>query len=491
MAQPVESVTSFTQPYDPSLYNEDLAPVSPEKKTWSWVNFTTVWMGMVHNIVSYETAASLLGLGMSVSQAIFTVVVANAILILAMCLNSVAGAKYGLPFPVLARAAFGHRGAQIPVFFRAFVAIFWFSIQAYAGSEALSTVLGALIPGWNHLGAHHVIGMGLNMLIAVLAFWLLHAWIVSHGIERVRHFELWAGPLVIVLGLGLVGWALSVAHGFGPAFSEPSRLHGAKFWSVFGLTVTGLIGSWSTLVLNIPDFTRFARSQKDQVVGQAVGLPGTAILFSFMSIVITSGTLIAFGKAVIDPVQLIGHFHSPVVQVLGCLALVVATLSVNVAANLVSPAYDLVNMFPKRLNFVRAGLIAIVVGFLFAPWAWYDNAGVIFSVLNAIGGGLGPVAGIMMADFYLVRKRQYEVDAFYTADGGFRYRAGWNPKALVSLGAGLLASFIGLLAPSLSELYNYSWFLGLFVGGLCYAMLMTLGEDPVRHEDDWLVGDIE
>ncbi|GEO25283.1 putative allantoin permease [Alicyclobacillus acidoterrestris] len=457
---------------DPTLYNEDLAPVSSEQRTWGWLNFTTVWMGMVHNIVAYETAASLLSLGMSVWQALLTVIVANAVLIVAMCLNSVAGARYGLPFPVLVRAAFGHKGAQIPVFVRAFVAIFWFSIQAYAGSEAVGAVFGALIPGWASLGHYHIIGMGLNTAIAVALFWLLHIWVVSHGINRVKYFELWAGPLVIVLGLCLVVWSITVAHGFGPAFTQPSKLHGVAFWQAFGLSVTGLVGTWSTLVLNIPDLTRFSRSQKDQIVGQAIGLPGTAILFSVMSIVITSGTLIAFGTAVTDPVQLLGKFNNPIVLMFGAFALLIATLSVNVAANVVSPAYDLVNLFPKKLNFVRAGVISVVIGLCFAPWLWYDNGGVIFSVLNAIGGGLGPVAGIMLADFFMIKRRKYDVLSFYRSDSEYRYTNGWNLRAIGALVIGLIAAFIGLVVPVLSILYTYSWFIGVIVGGVAYVLLM-------------------
>lgn len=458
---------------DKTLYNEDLAPIPLEKRTWGWLNFTTVWMGMVHNIVSYEVAGSLLALGMNVWQAMTTVVVANVILIAAMWLNSIAGAKYGVPFPVLIRSAFGYNGAKIAVLVRGFVAIFWFSIQAYSGSQAVGAVLGTLIPGWNDLSSINVLGMGLNMAIAVILFWALHAFVISHGMEQVKYFEMWAGPLVIVLGLGLTVWALVTAHGLGPIFSEPSKLSNVQFWGLFGLSVTGLIGSWSTLVLNIPDFTRFSRSQKDQIIGQAIGLPGTAILFSVMSIIITSGTVIAFGKPIWDPIILLQRFGNPIVLVVGAFALLIATLSVNVAANVVSPAYDLVSLFPKKLNFVKAGMLSIILAFLFVPWLWYDNAGTIFNVLGAIGGGLGPVAGIMMADFYVVRKRVYKINAFYQKDGEYGYRNGWNWNAIISLVIGLIVAFIGLVIPALQSLYAYSWFLGLIVGFITYSLLMA------------------
>lgn len=457
---------------DPSLYNEDLAPLEKGKRNWNWLNYTTVWMGMVHNIVAYETAGSLLGLGMSVWQALATVIAANIILIIAMWLNSAAGAKYGIPFPVLIRASFGYKGAQLPIIIRAFVAIFWFAVQAYLGSKAVGAVLGALIPSWNSLSSIHVLGMGLNDALAVALFWILHAWVISHGMERVKFFELWAGPLVIVLGLALVIWAISVSNGLGPLFDEPAKLTGGAFWSAFGISITGLIGTWATLILNIPDFTRFARSQKDQVIGQAIGLPGTAIIFAIMSIITTSGTIIAFGRPIWDPVELLQQFGNPIVLFLGAFALLIATLSVNVAANVVSPAYDLVNLFPRKLNFIKAGLISIVVALFFAPWLWYNNSGTIFNVLGAIGGALGPVGGIMIADYYLIARRKYDLASFYKKDGIYEYTNGWNVKALIALLIGLIASFIGLIIPALKELYTYSWFLGIGLGFISYLFLM-------------------
>jgi NCS1 family nucleobase:cation symporter-1 len=457
---------------DPTLYNEDLAPIKKEKRDWNWLNYTTIWMGMVHNIVAYETAGSLLSLGMSVWQALATVIVANFVLIIAMWLNSTAGAKYGLPFPVLIRAAFGLKGAHIPVLIRAFVAIFWFAVQTYAGCKAVGAVMGLLIPGWNSLESISILGMHLNDAISFTVFWILHAYVVSHGMKRVKIFELWAGPLVIVLGLGLVVWAIYTAKGLGPLFSEPSKLTGGEFWQIFFLSVTGLVGIWSTLVLNIPDFTRYARSQRDQVLGQAIGLPGTAIIFALMSIIITSGTIIAFGKPIWDPVELLKQFNNPIVLVLGAFSLLIATLSVNIAANVVSPAYDLINLMPKKLNFVKAGMISMVLAVFFAPWLWFDNAGAIFNAFGAIGGALGPVAGIMIADFYLVRKREYDLKSFYTASGAYAYKNGWNPQGYIAFALGLIAAFIGLVIPALHSLYTYSWFLGVGVGFLSYALLM-------------------
>ncbi|MFT8322967.1 MAG: NCS1 family nucleobase:cation symporter-1 [Bacillus sp. (in: firmicutes)] len=478
----VTEETTVLKVKDPSLYNEDLAPVPKAKRNWTWLNYTTVWMGMVHNIVAYETAGSLLGLGMNVWQALGTVIFANIILIVAMWLNSSSGAKLGVPFPVLIRASFGYKGAQFPIIIRAFVAVFWFAVQAYAGSKAVGAVLGVLIPGWNSLADIQFIGMGLNDAIAVALFWILHAVIISHGMERVKFFELWAGPLVIVLGMGLVIWAIVVAKGLGPLFNEPSTLSGAAFWKVFWISVTGLVGTWATLILNIPDFTRFARSQKDQMIGQGIGLPGTAIIFSIMSIITTSGTILAFGRPIWNPVELLQAFGNPIVLILGAFSLLIATLSVNVAANVVSSAYDLVNLFPKKLTFVKAGLISIVLAVFFMPWLWFNNAGTIFSILGAIGGALGPVAGIMIADYHIVKRKKYDLASFYDKNGEYAYKKGYNPKAFIALIIGLVASFIGLMIPALKDLYTYSWFLGIGFGAISYIVLMQSAKKETSME---------
>lgn len=457
---------------DPSLYNEDLAPVPKERRTWDWINYSTIWMGMVHNIVSYELAASLLALGMSVWQALGAVILSNVVLIAAVWLNSVAGTKYGLPFPVLIRASFGYRGAHIPVLIRAFVGIFWFAAQAYAGSKAVGAIITVVYPGWASLGRISLLGMGLQDWIGFAVFWLLHAWVISHGMERIRHFEMWAGPLVIILGFGLVGWAIHAAGGLGPLFAIQGTMSGGTFWNSFFLSVTGLIGVLATLVLNIPDLTRYSRSQKDQVLGQAIGLPVMMTVFAFMSILITAGTIIAFGKPITDPVQVLLQFKNPLVVLLGAFSLLVATLSVNIVANVVSPAYDLVNLLPTKLNFVKAGMASIIIGLFFAPWLWFDNASTIYTILGAIGGTLGPVAGIMLTDYYWVRRSHYDVNRLFMKQGEFSYIKGWNPNALIAMAVGVVAALIGLFVPALSAVYTYNWFVGIAVGGLVYTLLM-------------------
>ncbi|MDN3015821.1 NCS1 family nucleobase:cation symporter-1 [Paenibacillus sp. BSR1-1] len=468
----MDSKTIIRNP-DSSLYNEDLAPIPKEKRTWGWLSYSAIWMGMIHNIVSYELAGGLIAIGMSTWQALAAVIISNVFLIVALWFNSAAGAKYGLPFPVLIRASFGYKGAHFPVMIRAVIAIFWFSVQTYLGSKAVGAIISVVYPGWDSLGSYSFLGMGLNDWIGFAVFWLMHAWVISHGMERVRNFELWAGPLVIVLALGLVFWSIKVANGIGPIFAVEAKISGGAFWNSFLIGVTGMIGAFATLVLNIPDLTRFAKSQKDQTIGQAVGLPIMMTFFGLMSIMITVGTIMAFGRPITNPVEVLLQFkNQPVVVLLGAFALLVATLSVNVVANVVSPAYDLINLVPSKLNFVKAGIISIVVGVFFAPWLWIDNANLIFTIAGAIGGALGPVAGIMIVDYYLIQNRSYDLNSFFVKDGDYTYRNGWNPRAFVAIILGAIVALIGLVVPALHSLYTYNWFLGIIVGGLTYYFLM-------------------
>ncbi|MCW8307891.1 NCS1 family nucleobase:cation symporter-1 [Acidiphilium sp. PA] len=460
-------------PADGSLYNADLAPVPQARRDWTWVNMSTVWMGMVHNVVAYETAAGLMALGMNAWQALGATAIAYMFLFVAMWFNAVSGTRYGLPFCVLIRASFGPRGAQLPVVLRGFIAIFWFAVQAYAGSEAINAILGTLWTPWTALTTPFL-GMALNLWVSVGLFWVLHGWIVTHGVHRIRNFELFAGPLVILVGAIATIWGLKIGHGLGPLFAEPSHLSGMKGFLVFADGVTGLIGVWSTFAVNIPDLSRFVRSERDQALGQLIGLPITAVVFTLMSVIVTSATVLAFGKPIWNPVDLLMAIHNPYILVLGGVTIIIATLSVNVAANIMPACYDLINLFPRQLNFARAGMVVLVVGLAFAPWLWFKNANSIFQVLGAIGGLLGPVTGIMLADFFLVRQRKYDVAAFYRYDGAYAASGGWNVAGLSAMAIGGLAALSGLFIPGLATLYSFSWFIGVGVGAVVYAVMSRM-----------------
>ncbi len=467
--------------HDPGLYNADLAPVPQPRRDWSWVNMSTVWMGMVHNVVAYEAAAGLMALGLDALQALLAVAIAYGLLFLAMWFNARPGTRYGIPFCVLIRSSFGPVGAQLPVLLRGFCAIFWFAVQGYAGSQAIDAILGTLIPAWAALTAP-VLGLAIRGWLAVALFWGLHAWIVSHGVHRIRNFELFAGPLVIGVGLLATGWGLHVAHGLGPLFAQPSRLHGGQAWLTFAVGVTGMIGMWSTFAVNIPDLSRFVRSERDQALGQLIGLPLTAIVFTAMSVITTSATILRFGHPIWDPVALLLALHQPAVLLLGGATILLATLSVNVAANIMPAAYDLVNLMPRRLNFNSASLLVLGIGLLFAHWLWFRDAGSIFAVLGAIGGLLGPVTGIMLADFYLVRRQHLAVGELYSRNGRYRASGGWNLAGIAAFLIGGAAALIGSVVPALATLGAFSWFIGIAVGAAVYAALARRLPGPERAD---------
>ena len=458
---------------DPSLYNADLAAVPPAKRDWTWVNMSTVWMGMVHNVVAYETAAGLMALGMSAWQALSATFLANFTLFIALWFNAKAGARYGLPFCVLIRSAFGPRGAQIPVILRGFIGIFWFAVMAYAGSQALDAMIGTLFPIWNRLH-QSFFGMSVQGWMSVLLFWLLHAWIVSHGVHRIKNFELIAGPLVICVALVATLWGLHVSHGLGSIFAQPSHLAGHKGLLIYAGAVTGLIGGWSCFAVNIPDLSRFVRSDRDQIIGQLIGLPITAVVFAAMSVIVTSATIITYGQPIWNPVDLLIRIGNPWILLLGGATVVIATLSVNVAANILPACYDLANLFPRRLNFVRAALVVLIIGLCFAPWLWYRNAASIFHVLIAIGGLLGPVTGIMLADYFIVRRRFYSVPDLFRYDGLYAACKGWNLGGLLAFVIGGAAALSGLFIPALAPAYAFAWFIGLGVGAGVYCLASTL-----------------
>jgi NCS1 family nucleobase:cation symporter-1 len=377
---------------------------------------------------------------------------------------------------VFIRSSFGVLGANVPALLRGFVAIMWFGIQAFAGSTALNVLLLNVWPGWGTLGGDwNLLGLHLPGLISFFLFWVLNVLVLHHGMESIKKFEVWAGPLVYVVFGGMVWWAIDIAGGLGPIFSQSSKFHtfSDTFW-VFVGAVTGIIGIWATLILNIPDFTRFAKSQKEQMKGQFWGLPGTFALFAFASITVTSGSQVAFGKPIWDVVDILKHFNNPFIIAVSVITLCTASVSVNVAANIVSPAYDLANLFPKWITFKRGGYIAAFLSLLSVPWKLMEHATSIFAFLGIIGGVLGPVAGVMFADYFIIRKCTLAVEDLYKLEGQYTYYKGYNYRAFVATGLGALISLIGQFVPSLKNLYDISWFIGVFVAFVTYTILMRV-----------------
>jgi NCS1 family nucleobase:cation symporter-1 len=448
------------------LYNPDLAPVPAERRRWGTYNFAALWVSMSVNILTYMLAASLIQGGMDWKQAVMTIFIGNVIVLLPMLLNSHPGAKYGVPFPVLARASFGVLGANVAAVLRALVACGWFGIQTWIGGEAISTLVATLAPAWKNFPY--------ATAVCFLLFWLINLAVILMGIEYIRILQGISAPVLLAVGLLLLAWAYRSAGGFGPMLAAPSRFTNFTGFLKFLIpALNGTVGFWATVSLNIPDFTRFARNQREQIIGQALALPTTMTLYAFTGIAVTSATVVIYGTAISDPVQLLSRFHSPVAVVISLIAILLATLNVNIGANVVSPANDFSNLWPRKISFRIGGVITCFMGIALMPWKLLaDYKTFILGWLGGYAAFLGPVAGIMICDYFVVRKRVLEVDDLYLRNGIYEYSKGFNWRAVIALALGAGTALVGLAIPSLRPLYDYSWFVGFAVSFASYYALM-------------------
>jgi nucleobase:cation symporter-1, NCS1 family len=452
------------------LSNPDLAPVPIRRRNWTTYNYAALWISMAHCIPTYMLASGLMAAGMNWQQALITILLGNTIVLVPILLNSHPGTKYGIPFPVFARAAYGTVGSNLPALMRALVACGWFGIQSWIGGEALHTLFSALVPEWNGLLGPGFGGHSTTAWLSFLLFWGLNIFIIYRGMDLLRKVENWAAPFVLVMTGVLLWWAIDRADGLGPLLAQPGKFSTFReFFPVFVPSLTAMIGYWATLSLNMPDFTRFGKSQREQVVGQVVALPTTMTVFAAMGVLITSATVIIYGRAIWDPIQLVAQFKAPVVVAISMFTAVVATLAVNIAANVVSPANDFANAFPRLIRFKTGGLITGVIGILMQPWKLLaDPSGYIFTWLLGYSGGLGSIAGVLIADYWLVRRTELSLEDLYLPDGVYRYSAGWNWKAVLATAVGCALAWGGLVIPALEPLYDYAWFVGFFAAGLLY-----------------------
>jgi NCS1 family nucleobase:cation symporter-1 len=452
--------------YDSALYNKDLAPIPKERRTWGIYNYASLWVAMSVCIPTYMLASGLIAGGMSWKQAIGTILLGNLIVLVPMLLNAHAGAKYGIPFPVLVRASFGVRGANIPAVLRALVACGWFGIQTWIGGQAIYSMLKIVWPAAAQVSS--------GIWICFVAFWALNIAVIWNGIDTIRFLQGVGAPFMLGIGLLLLWWITGKAGGFGPVLSSPSKFHTtAEFMRFFVPSLTGMVGFWATVALNIPDFTRYAKSQRAQAVGQALGLPAAMTLYSFIGVAVTSASAVLFGTPIWDPVVLLGKFNQPVVASIALIALLVATLNTNVAANVVSPSNDFSNLNPRLISFRTGGLITGVVGILMMPWRLLtDFSSYIFGWLVGYSGLLGPIAGVMIADYFIVRHSTLKLDDLYIRGGVYEYSHGINWRAVAALAAGIALALLGLAVPPLRFLYDYAWFVGFGVAGAVYVLLM-------------------
>ncbi len=472
------------------LENEDLAPVPPARRTWRAGSYAALWISMSACVPTYMLASSLVGGGMDWRQAILTIFLGNAIVLVPILLNAHAGARYGIPFPVLCRASFGTVGANLPALLRGLVACGWFGIQAWIGGEAIHKILGVFYPSMAG-AATNSLGITPSQFACFMAFWAVNMWVVWKGIDSIRLLLSIKAPLLIALGIAFLVWAHRAAGGFGPMLSQPSAFapgqpKAGQFMAFFIPGLTGMIGFWATLSLNIPDFSRYAASQRDQVVGQALGLPLAMAFYSFIGVAVTSATVVIFGRTIWDPLDVLVQFRNPAVLIVAMAALCVATLATNIAANVVSPANDFAHLAPRWITFRIGGLITGVVGILMMPWKLLaDPSGYIFTWLVGYSGLLGPVGGIMIADYFVLHRMRLDVAALYDPDGRYRYSGGWGLPAVAAFLAGALPNLPGFFAqvgaisaarvPAVFlEIYSFAWFAGFAIAFVAYLFFRKL-----------------
>ncbi len=531
---------AFTEISASPLFNRDLAPVKVSDRNWTTYNYAALWISMAHCIPTYMLSSGLISAGMNWWQALITILLGNTIVLIPILLNSHPGTKYGIPFPVFARAAYGTYGSNLPALMRAIVACGWFGIQAWIGGEALNTLFAAIIPNWKTLLGGPFGGHMTTEWISFLLFWGLNIYIIYRGMDLLRKVENWAAPFVLVMTAILLGWAIWRAHGLGYLLTQQSKFHTlGEFWAIFIPSLTAMIGFWATLSLNMPDFTRFGRSQREQAIGQVVALPSTMTVFAAMGVMITSAAVVIYPhmkpEELWDPMKLVGQFQQVVVIAISMFTVVVATLAVNIAANVVSPANDFANAFPKWISFRTGGLITGIIGILMQPWRLLaDPSGYIFSWLVGYSGGLGSIAGVLIADYWLVRSKRFVLGDLYRTKGAYSYTherswfvkiivavvflvfgwffvlkfgnaytarlpgilslivklsiilgfgllgslitrdSGWNWRAVLATLVGCALAWIGVFIPTLKPLYDYAWFVGFGASAITYLVLMKV-----------------
>ena len=487
------------------LWNRDLAPTTIRERTWTTWNIAALWIGMSVVITTYTLAGGFIEAGMNWWQAMVTILLGNTVVLIPMILNAHAGTKYGVSFPVLCRASFGTRGANVPALARAVVACGWFGIQTWIGGTAIDALLARVWSGWaTLLGGATLFDVAAHTWIAFLLFWGIQVFIIVKGIEGIRYLESWSAPLLLGGGAILLAWAAWRAGGLGRVLTESAALQKQQqsFWAIFPGALTASVGYWATLSLNIPDFTRYARSQRSQMLGQALGLPLTMTAFAFIGVATTSATMLIYGTPIPNPVDLMGRFDSVAVILFATAVIFAAQLTTNMAANVVSPSNDFSNLNPRLISYVTGGLITAVIGILMMPWKLMASAGAyIFTWLVGYSGLMGAIGGVMICDYWVLRRQRLDLAELYRPAGRYSYSNGFNWRAIIAmlvaiapvvpgfLRAAATPNFSGQMSdPTWSDtLYTYAWFVTFGIGFAVYYILMSghrsLREEPAAGSD--------
>ncbi|MEW6126265.1 MAG: NCS1 family nucleobase:cation symporter-1 [Acidobacteriota bacterium] len=467
-----------------SLWNPDLAPTTIKERTWSTYNIAALWIGMSVVITTYTLAGGFIEQGMNWWQAMITILLGNTIVLIPMILNAHAGTKYGVSFPVLCRASFGTKGANLAAMARALVACGWFGIQTWIGGEAFDGLMRVMWSGWASVPGH--------TFIMFFVFWLIQVFIIVRGIEGIKYLESWSAPLLLAGGAILLFWATNEAGGMGRVLDSVSLLQHTdptnprpSFWQMFPPALTASVGYWATLSLNIPDFTRYARSQRSQMLGQALGLPTTMTAFAFIGVATTSATVLIFGRPIANPVELVGQFNSVVIVLFATIVIFAAQLTTNMAANVVSPSNDFSNLNPQKISYVTGGLITAIIGVLMMPWKLYrDAAAYIFTWLIGYSGLMGAIGGVMICDYWILRKQKLSLPDLFLENGIYSYANGINWRAVIAMGVAIIPVFPGFIRAATTpnglvanpiffdSIYTYAWFVTFAISFVVYFALM-------------------
>ena len=477
----------MTLPARTQLVNEDLLPVSADRRTWNWWHIASLWIGMAICIPTYTLASGLIDSGWTWQAAVGAVILGNFVVLVPIALNSHAGTRYGIPFPVLARASFGVLGANIPALLRGLVACGWFGIQTWIGGWAIYKLVEVIWPGIATLPQilPSFVGLNTGEFLCFMIFWAMNVWIVLRGMDSIKFLETWGSPFLLAVGAALFIWAWARAGSLGAMLQNPTTNRAdVPTGNVFGAGLTSAVAFWGTMALSIPDFSRYARSQRDQVIGQAVGLPATMALFAFIGAAVTNATAVIFGTRIADPVALLARIGGPLMIMLSMAGLIVATLTTNIAANIVAPANAFSNIAPHKISFKQGAMITAIIGILMMPWRLYnDAAAYIFTWLIGYGALLGPVAGIMIADYFVVRRGVLVATDLYKRDGAYEYSHGINWLAVAAFVLGVAPSLPGFVAALrgvpvtglFASVYNWAWFVGFLISALIYIIGMRVG----------------
>lgn len=470
-----ESNALIKRGYDPALTNEDLAPL--KMQTWGQYNIFAFWMSDVHSVGGYITAGSLFALGLSSWQVLVALLVGICIVQFFCNLVAKPSQVTSTPYPVICRASFGVRGANIPAIIRGLIAVAWYGIQTYLASAAFMVLALHLFPHlapYAEVKLHGFAGLSTLGWVAFMVMWVLQAFVFWHGMEAIRKFIDWAGPGVYVVMTVLCGWLVWKAGWK----NIDLNLGGVKFqgWDALPVMLSAIalvVSYFSGPMLNFGDFSRYGKSFDAVKKGNFWGLPINFVFFSLLTVITTAATLPVFGELITDPVHTVGKIDSTTAVVLGALTFMIATVGINIVANFVSPAFDFSNVAPQHISWRTGGMIAAVGSVFLTPWNLYNNPEVIHYTLDILGSFIGPLFGILIADFYLVQKQHVVVDELYTLNpkGRYWYTKGYNMKAVWTMVPSALIPILCVLIPSWRGAANYAWFIGMGLGLAIYALL--------------------